>query len=116
MVDARLLQYAEKKGFAEDIGEGKISLPLIHSLATQSPQQDRLLSILQQRKAGNGLSPEVRKLALDDIKATGGLAYAKKTAIGLQESVYETLSMYEDKVGEKNWLLRLAQKKLEIED
>ena len=74
------------------------------------------MSILQQRKICNGLSLEVRKLALDEIKATGGLEYAKKTAIGLQESVNETLSMYEDKVGQKNWLLRLAQKRLEIED
>lgn len=58
----------------------------------------------------------MRKLALDEIKAAGGLEYAKKTAMGLQESVNETLSMYENKVGEKNWLLRLAQKQLEIEE
>ncbi|KAM0315332.1 hypothetical protein ACHAPQ_011604 [Fusarium lateritium] len=109
-------EYAEKKGFAEDIGEGKISLPLIHALSTKSPQQGRLMSLLQQRKCGNGLCHEMRKLAVDDIKATGGLEYAKKTAVGLQESVTETLSMYEDKVGEKNWLLRLAQKRLEIEE
>ncbi|KAF5679617.1 terpenoid synthase [Fusarium heterosporum] len=108
-------EYAEQKGFADEISEGKISLPLIHALATKSPQQGRLMSILQQRKCGNGLCPEMRKLAVGDIKATGGLDYAKKTAIGLQESVEETLSMYENKVGEKNWLLRLAQKGLEIE-
>ena len=48
--------------------------------------------------------------------AAGGLEYAKKIAVGLQDSVNETLSLYESKVGEKNWLLRLAQKKLEIED
>ncbi|KAJ4007490.1 geranylgeranyl pyrophosphate synthetase [Fusarium irregulare] len=112
----RDLDYKEKKGFAEDIGEGKISLPLIHAPATKSPQQGRLLSILQQRKCGNGLCPEVRKLALEDMIAAGGLEYAKKIAVGLQDSVNETLSMYESKVGEKNWLLRLAQKKLEIED
>ncbi|KAF4966749.1 hypothetical protein FSARC_5614 [Fusarium sarcochroum] len=109
-------EYTEQKGFAEDIGEGKISLPLIYALATKSPQQGRLLSILQQRKIGNGLSLEVRKLGLDDIKSSGGLDHAKKTAIGLQESINETLSMYEDKLGEKNWLLRLAQKRLEIDD
>ncbi|QPC69260.1 hypothetical protein HYE68_000012 [Fusarium pseudograminearum] len=94
----------------------EISLPLIHVLATKSPQQGRLLSIFQQRKCGNGLCPEVRKLALEDMIAAGGMEYAKKTALGLQESVNETLSMYESKVGQKNWLLRLAQKKLEIED
>lgn len=74
------------------------------------------MSILQMRKDCGGLSPEVRQLAVDEIKATGGLEYAKKTAMGLQDSVNETLAMYEDKVGGKNWLLRLAQKRLEIEN
>lgn len=109
------MQYTQKKGFAEDIGEGKISLPLIHALRPKSSQRSRLLSILQQRKMGNGLSPEVRKLALNDIKAAGGLEYAKATTIRLQDAVNESLTMYENKVGEKNWLLRLAQKRLEIE-
>lgn len=110
-------KYAQKKGFADDLGEGKISLPLIHALATKLPHQGRLRSILQQRKAmgGAGLSHEVRKLALADIKATGGLERAKMTAMGLQEAINETLTMYEDKVGEKNWLLRLAQKRLEVD-
>nr|USS30769.1 BFT [Nectria nigrescens] len=108
-------EYTQKKGIAEDINEGKFSLPLIHALRSKSPHRDRLLSILQQRKRYDDLSPEIRKLALDDIKATGGLEYAEKTAIELQEAVSETLTTYEERVGEKNWLLRLAQKRLEIE-
>lgn len=72
------------------------------------------MSILQRRKTGVELSVDIRKLALNDIKATGGLEYAKKTAMDLQEAVNETLSQYEDKVGAKNWILRLVQKRLEI--
>lgn len=72
------------------------------------------MSILQQRKTGGELSVDIRKLALNDIKAAGGLEYAKNTAMDLQEAVSETLSQYEDKVGAKNWILRLVQKRLEI--
>ncbi|KAK8101989.1 polyprenyl synthetase [Apiospora kogelbergensis] len=110
-------QYTQQKGFADDIGEGKISLPLIHALGTNSPHQGRLRSILQQRKTmGVGeLSYEMRKLALEDIIATGGLESTKKTVMGLQEAINETLTMYENRVGGKNWLLRLAQKRLEID-
>lgn len=108
------MQYTKNKGFAEDIAEGKMSLPLIHALR-QSSRRHRILSVLQQRKSGNGLAPELRKLVLDDIKAAGGLAYAIKKTIELQESISETLAMYEEKVGEKNWLLRLTQKRLELE-
>ena len=54
-------------------------------------------------------------LAVDAITASGGLEFSKKTAIGLQRAVSETLTAYEDKVGEKNWLLRLALKRLEME-
>lgn len=73
------------------------------------------MSILQRRKTGVELSVDIRKLALNDIKATGGLEYAKNTARDLQEAVSETLSQYEDKVGAKNWIFRLVQKRLEIE-
>lgn len=73
------------------------------------------MSILQRRKTGVELSVDIRKLALNDIKATGGLEYTKTTATDLQEAVKETLSQYEDKVGAKNWILRLVQKRLEIE-
>lgn len=93
-----------------------MSLPLIHALGTESPERNYLMSILQQRKKKCTLPNSVRKLAVDSIKATGALEYARKTAISLQEAVDETLSQYEDRVGAKNWILRLAQKRLEIQE
>ncbi|KAK8133580.1 hypothetical protein PG984_005592 [Apiospora sp. TS-2023a] len=118
-------EYAEQKGFADDIAEGKMSLPLLHALGGEdpaaAPQRARLRSIMQQRKnamgnGGQGLSYAVRRLAVADIRAAGGIDAARKTALHLQEAVDETLTMYESRVGEKNWLLRLAQKRLEIEE
>jgi ophiobolin F synthase len=114
--DRRITQYIYQKGFAEDIGEGKISLPLIHALRQDGPQRSRLLSILQQRKSDMGLSAEIRKLALDDIKAAGGVEYTRQVVKELQRAVETSLSLYEAEVGSKNFILRLVQKKLELDD
>lgn len=69
---------------------------------------------MQQRKAGNGLSPEIRRLAVDEIKASGALEYAKSVVVGLQETVDKTLTLFEERMGAKNWILRLVQKRLEL--
>jgi geranylgeranyl pyrophosphate synthase len=107
-------QYTKKKGFAEDLSEGKISLPLIHTLAEKSQYRGRLLNILQRRKVGNSLSPELRKLALDDITAAGGLEYTKTVIMALQKRLDRSLAQSEESAGGSNWILRLMKKRLEL--
>lgn len=107
-------QYTKKKGFAEDLSEGKISLPLIHTLAEKTQYRGRLLNILQQRKVGNSLSPELRKLALDDITVAGGLEYTKTVLVGLQKGLDRSLTQSEERAGGSNWILRLMKKRLEL--
>lgn len=109
------LQYAAQKGVADDISEGKISLPIIHALNTPSIQRGRLLSILQMRKAGAPLSEEVLKMAVKELREAGGLEYAKKTAESLQESTNAALAYYETEMGARNYILRLVQKRLELD-
>ncbi|CEG76137.1 Putative Farnesyltranstransferase [Rhizopus microsporus] len=41
-------QYADNKGFCEDLTEGKFSFPIIHSIRTD-PSNRQLLNILKQR-------------------------------------------------------------------
>lgn len=108
-------QYAEQKGVADDINEGKMSLPLIQALSTKSLGRGRLSSILQMRKSSVPLSKEVLKMAVKEIRAGGGLDYARNTAKDLQEKVNSALSYFETKTGARNYILRLVQKKLELD-
>lgn len=109
------IQYAEQKGMADDIREGKISLPLIHALRTPSISRGRLLSILQLRKSGAPLSDEVLEMAVKEIRTAGGLDYAKDVAMGLQEKVNVALATFEAKMGARNYIFRLVQKRLELD-
>lgn len=72
------------------------------------------MSVYQQRKRNDSLSPELRRLALDSIKASGGLTFAKSVILQLQSAVWEGLEMLEGQAGSKNWILRLVLKRLEI--
>ena len=87
---------------------------MIHALQSK-PHHGRLLSILEQRKAGKGVPVEVRKLALHDIKVAGGLQYTRDVVMRLQEAVENKLTEFEEKTGRENWILRLVQKRLEID-
>ncbi|KAJ5309708.1 uncharacterized protein N7443_002169 [Penicillium atrosanguineum] len=107
-------QYTEQKGFADDLSEGKISLPLLFALEAKGPERGRLLSILQQRKTTGSISVELRKLALQDIVAAGGLTRTKGVILNLQEEVNNLLARFEDRAGERNWIFRLMKKRLEL--
>ncbi|KAE8340171.1 hypothetical protein BDV24DRAFT_152188 [Aspergillus arachidicola] len=74
--------YSTNKGFCEDIGEGKFSYPIIHSIRSR-PGDLRLLSILKQRSE----DLTVRKYAVEHIESTGSFDYCeRKIALLLQQA------------------------------
>ncbi|KAI9710434.1 MAG: hypothetical protein M1828_002164 [Chrysothrix sp. TS-e1954] len=107
-------EYYDQKGFADDIGEGKLSLPLIYALESKH-YRDRLLSILQQRKPNKDVPNMVRKVALDSIKDSGGLQRTHDVVMQLQDAVAKERTELEKRTGMDNWILRLVEKRLEVE-
>lgn len=94
-----------------------MSLPVIYALDPEfdtTHSRNRLLSILQQRKIGNGLSMEVRKLALEQIIASGALQRTRKVIVKLQEKLDRIMLECEQEIGSRNWILRLMQKRLKV--
>ncbi|KAI8072987.1 geranylgeranyl pyrophosphate synthase [Gongronella butleri] len=65
-------QYADRKGFCEDLTEGKFSFPIIHSIRT-NPSNRQLLNILKQRSN----SVELKQFALQLLEKTGTFAYCR---------------------------------------
>lgn len=110
------MQYTKEKGYAEDISEGKVSLPLIYAMNANPKTRSRLLNVLQQRKNGQFLEFEVRKLAVAEMESCGALEVAKGIVLNLQKSVDEMLTEIEHKMESKNWILRLIQKRLQLKD
>lgn len=67
------LDYTQKKGYCEDLTEGKFSFPVIHSIHASSGNQV-LLNILSQKPTAF----EVKRHAVEHMESTGSLEYTRK--------------------------------------
>ncbi|KAJ1712010.1 isoprenoid synthase domain-containing protein [Aspergillus flavus] len=76
--------YSTNKGFCDDIGEGKFSYPIIHSIRSR-PGDLRLLSILKQRSE----DITVRKYAVEYIDSTGSFDYCERKITSLMQQARE---------------------------
>ncbi|KAL3479379.1 isoprenoid synthase domain-containing protein [Aspergillus californicus] len=98
-------EYTAKKGFCEDLSEGKFSFPLIHLLSNiESP--DHIHGLLFRREDNADLSVEVKQFILDEMKDAGSLTHTKEVLDGLFETILETMDSVEAKLG-PNKKLRL---------
>ncbi|KAG1151463.1 hypothetical protein G6F38_001255 [Rhizopus arrhizus] len=66
-------QYADNKGFCEDLTEGKFSFPIIHSIRSD-PNSRQLLNILKQKSD----SVELKQFALQLLEKTNTFAYCRQ--------------------------------------
>ncbi|KAK2734039.1 hypothetical protein FQN57_001874 [Myotisia sp. PD_48] len=104
-------EYANQKGFCEDLDEGKISLPLIHCLTGSDPEQIMIKGILQHKRAGE-MPMELKRLILARMKKGGALNSTYLLLQDMQEDILKELRLLEAEFGSKNPLLELVLRRL----
>ncbi|KAB8209437.1 isoprenoid synthase domain-containing protein [Aspergillus parasiticus] len=104
-------EYAAKKGFCDDLSEGKFSLILIHTL-NNSPTADRIRGLMFGGHRA-GMSQEIRSYILSEMEAAGSLEYTKRIITELYETLWRMLDELEATLG-PNTLLRVLVQFLKI--
>lgn len=108
-----LEQYAEQKGFCEDLDEGKYSLPLIHLIRSKSCEH-LLHNILAQRRVNNGSTAAHKRTILTLMERSGSLTYTKNFLSTLQNEIQDSLDELEVELGAKNMGLRELLEMLKV--
>ncbi|KAL2842929.1 isoprenoid synthase domain-containing protein [Aspergillus pseudoustus] len=98
-------EYEKDKGFAEDLDEGKYSLPLIHVLE-HSPDRPIIEEILLQRSREGKMAKEVKKLVLEKMREVKSLDFVKGKIDSLETKSRIALAVLEKQSGVNNYMLQ----------
>ncbi|KAI9376181.1 isoprenoid synthase domain-containing protein [Aspergillus egyptiacus] len=92
--------YTSKKGFCEDLDEGKFSLPLIH-LLEHTPHPDRITAAIYNHRGGCAakLTREVKRHILDEMESARTLDYVREVIAHLHGEIMATLNEVERELG-----------------
>jgi len=116
-------QYADQKGFCEDLDEGKYSFSLVHALTFATAEKAdtaRLLQDLlrQHRQKGsankNGMSKEDKMRVLECLERNGSMEYTRARLKELHVGIEAEIGRLEGETGDKNWIMRMLVKRLEV--
>ena len=113
-------EYAQQKGFAEDLDEGKYSFILIHCIHTLvsepglAGEEMHLRSLLMKRRVNGTLSNEAKREILATMKHTQSLEYTLGVLRELHAKLDKEVGRLEKKFGEENFSLRLMMEMLKV--
>ncbi|EFQ25311.1 polyprenyl synthetase [Colletotrichum graminicola] len=107
-------QYAKEKGFAEDLDEGKISLPLIYTLQS-SPYRDAISRVFKRRDDGGEMGLEMKVFIIREMRNTGALDKTYDLLRSMQSDLMDELKRLEKAFGAPNASLELVLRKLWID-
>ncbi|KAF5021009.1 hypothetical protein F66182_6940 [Fusarium sp. NRRL 66182] len=109
-------QYAKEKGFAEDLDEGKISLPLIYCLQKSRGTRafSEIIGIFKQRDHEKPLQPEMKRFIIDRMNEVDALTSTYSLLQSLQDDLLQELRRQEKEFGSANPTMELVLRKLWI--
>ncbi|KAL5341064.1 isoprenoid synthase domain-containing protein [Aspergillus crustosus] len=91
--------YTTKKGFCEDLDEGKFSLPLIY-LLRKTPYPERITAALFNRPTGEKtVSHEVKTMILNEMESVGTFDYVRRVLKQLHSELLRLLEEVETQHG-----------------
>ena len=106
-------QYANENGFASDLDEGKLSLPLIHVMSHSGPSTRVMLENILCERARNGrLSNDLKMMILQEMLQVKSLEFTRQILRELEEEVHRRRSDLEQITGMRNYILRFLMEKL----
>ncbi|KFZ21954.1 hypothetical protein V502_02902 [Pseudogymnoascus sp. VKM F-4520 (FW-2644)] len=105
-------EYTEKKGFCEDLDEGKLSYPVVLACNSDPTARSIILGIFRRNGNGIPLRQSVKLQILELIQKTGALDKTWQLVQKLEKEVEDTLLALETVLGEPNPSLRLITKLL----
>ncbi|KAI4217856.1 MAG: hypothetical protein L6R36_009242, partial [Xanthoria steineri] len=104
-----------RERFYEDLDEGKMSLPLIHSLQNCSGGDKARIKGIFKTRGPSGLSPEVKEFVIKHLsERTASLPYVRDVLKGLASAIADALTALEEIFGVQNPLLRGVLAKLKV--
>jgi len=81
--------YGQKKGYCDDLTEGKFSFPIIHCITNNSTDR-RLLNILKQRTTDR----DIKKYAVEYMKLSGSFKYTENKLKELMTEIQTLVSEF----------------------
>ncbi|KAF7167893.1 hypothetical protein CNMCM5623_001040 [Aspergillus felis] len=105
-------EYTAKKGFCDDLDEGKFSFPVLHVLE-HSPKAEELLKLIYGEDKKTQMSHADKLRILAEMKEVGSLTYTLEVLEKLFTTMLETLDRVEEKMG-KNKPLRCLMLMLKL--
>ncbi|RDA82765.1 hypothetical protein CP532_2031 [Ophiocordyceps camponoti-leonardi (nom. inval.)] len=105
--------YANQKGFCEDLEEGKFSLPLIHMLR-HGRRSQLAWSMLHESRRSGSIMDVSKRLLLDMMRQSGSLEYTRGVLRRLEEVIEMEIWKAEGIMQTRNYMLRLVVESLKV--